>query len=121
MRSKPAGFSSFLTVKQSNQTTNSFKSLVAYENESAAQALKGMVKRSYDGDYGPDTQNLVWHLAAKYPRHKVERKKDLSWDEGTVLGHTLHLHVYRGRRNRCTVCRAGHTMSDIFERLKSIL
>ena len=38
------------------------------------QALKGMVKRSYNDDYGPGTQNLVRHLAAKYPRPKVERK-----------------------------------------------
>ena len=38
------------------------------------QALKGMVKRSYNDDYGPGTPNLVLHLAAKYPRPKVERK-----------------------------------------------
>ena len=38
------------------------------------QALKGMVKRSYNDDYGPGTQNLVRHLVAKYPHPKVERK-----------------------------------------------
>ena len=38
------------------------------------QTLKGMVKRSYNDDYGPGTQNLVRHLAAKYPCPKVERK-----------------------------------------------
>ena len=33
-----------------------------------------MVKISYDDDYDPGAQNLVWHLAAKYRRRKVERK-----------------------------------------------
>ena len=41
------------------------------------QALKGMVKRSYNDDYGPGTQNLVRHLAAKYPRLKLKGKQDI--------------------------------------------
>ena len=36
--------------------------------------MNGMVKRSYNDDNGPGTQNLVRHLAAKYPCPKVERK-----------------------------------------------
>ena len=39
--------------------------------DGGAQALNGVVKRSYNDGYGPGTQNLVRHLAAKYPRPKV--------------------------------------------------
>ena len=38
------------------------------------QALDAMVKRSHNDDYDKGTQNLVRHLAAKYPRPKTERK-----------------------------------------------
>ena len=39
-----------------------------------AQAVGGMVKRSFNDDYGEGTQNLVRHLASKYPAPKGDRK-----------------------------------------------
>ena len=61
-----------------------------------AQALKGMIKRSYNDDYGPGTQNLVRHLAAKYPHSKDEKKtRYYGTNEGPVLGNSLYLHVYQ--------------------------
>ena len=38
-----------------------------------AQVAGGMVKRSFNDDYGKGTQNLVRHLAAKHPGPKTER------------------------------------------------
>ena len=35
--------------------------------------VSGMVKKSFDDDYGEGTRNLVRHLATKYPRPKTER------------------------------------------------
>ena len=39
-----------------------------------AHAVGGMVKRSFNDDYGKGTQNLVRHLAYKYPAPKMERR-----------------------------------------------
>ena len=39
-----------------------------------AQVVGGIVKRSYNDDYGKGTQNLVRHLASKNPYPKTERK-----------------------------------------------
>jgi len=36
-------------------------------------AVKGMVKNSFHDYYGEETQNLVRHLAYKYPRPNIER------------------------------------------------
>lgn len=36
-------------------------------------AVSGMVKKSFDDDYGEGSRNLVRHLATKYPRPKTER------------------------------------------------
>ena len=38
-----------------------------------AQVAGGMVKKSFNDDYGKGTQNLVRHLAAKYPSPNTER------------------------------------------------
>jgi hypothetical protein len=36
-------------------------------------AVSGMVKKSFDDDYGEGSRNLVRHLATKYPHPKTER------------------------------------------------
>ena len=37
-------------------------------------AVKGMVRASFHYDYGKGTENIVCHLAHKYPRPKLERR-----------------------------------------------
>ena len=62
--------------------------------DGGAQALSGMVKRSYNDDYGSGTQNLVRHLAAKYPRPKVERRTRYYGIKGLYLvTHYIHMFI----------------------------
>ena len=53
----------------SNKRSNHGKDIA----DGDGQALGGMVKGSFNDDYGPGSQNLVRHLAHKHPRPKTEQ------------------------------------------------
>ena len=56
-------------------------------------AVKGMVKNSFDDDYGEGTQNLVRHLAQKYPRPKAERRTRYFGQRG-IYATSMYIYMY---------------------------
>jgi len=56
-------------------------------------AVKGMVKNSFDDDYGEGTQNLVRHLAQKYPRPKDERRTRY-FGQRRIYATSMYIYMY---------------------------
>ena len=56
-------------------------------------AVSGMVKNSFHDDYGSGTQNLVRHLAHKYPRPNLERRNRYFGDRG-LYATTKYIYMY---------------------------
>jgi hypothetical protein len=55
--------------------------------------VNGFVKRSFNDDYGNGTQNLVRHLAYKYPRPNVERSTRHHGERGLYAA-TMYIYMY---------------------------
>ncbi len=56
-------------------------------------AVSGMVKKSFHDDYGKGTQNLVRHLAQKYPRPNIERQTRYFGEKG-LYATTKYIYMY---------------------------
>jgi hypothetical protein len=68
-------------------------------------SLKGYIQRSVNDDYGPGTQGLVRHLAAKNPSPKKIRS-ELRYTKGVydgmfAGGDYIYIHVLPGRHVQC--------------------
>ena len=56
-------------------------------------AVSGMVKKSFDDNYGEGTRNLVRHLARKYPCPKTERQTHYYGQKG-IFSTSKYIYIF---------------------------
>ena len=57
-------------------------------------AVSGMVRSSFQDDYGKGTQNLVRHLALQISNAKSGEEKQILWRKRPLRNNKIYLHVF---------------------------